>query len=52
MRFAILVAACALAAAQTPDPAYEPLARAYDALRTRDYDAAVTGFTRSIELAP
>jgi Tfp pilus assembly protein PilF len=52
MRFAILVAACALAAAQTPDPAHEPLARAYEALGTHDYLAAVAGFTRSIELAP
>ena len=52
VRFAILTAACALAAAQTPDPAYEPLARAYVALQARDYDAAVAGFTRAIELAP
>jgi Tfp pilus assembly protein PilF len=52
MRFAILVMACALASAQTADPAYEPLARAYDALKARDYDAAVLGFTRAIELAP
>ena len=52
VRFAILTAACALAAAQTPDPAYEPLARAYAALQARDYDAAVAGFTRAIELAP
>jgi Tfp pilus assembly protein PilF len=52
MRLAILVAAGALAAAQTADPAYEPLARAYDALRARDYDAAVAGFRRAIELAP
>ncbi len=46
------MAACALAAAQTPDPAYEPLTRAYAALRAHDYDAAVAGFTRAIELAP
>jgi len=52
MRAAILMAACALAGAQTPDPAYEPLARAYDALRAHDYDGAVAGFTRAIELAP
>ncbi|MGO9230407.1 MAG: tetratricopeptide repeat protein [Bryobacteraceae bacterium] len=48
----MLVAACALAAAQTTDPAYEPLARAYAALRVHDYDAAVAGFRRAIELAP
>jgi len=52
MRAAILVAVCALAAAQAPDPAYEPLARAYAALQAHDYDAAVAGFTRAIELAP
>jgi Tfp pilus assembly protein PilF len=52
MRAAILVAACALAAAQAPDPAYEPLARAYAALQLRDYPAAVAGFTRAIEHAP
>ena len=46
------MAACALAAAQTPDPAYEPLARAYAALRAHDYDGAVAGFTRAIEIAP
>ncbi len=46
------MAACALAAAQAPDPAYEPLARAYAALRAHDYDAAVAGFSRAIELAP
>ncbi|MGA2272431.1 MAG: tetratricopeptide repeat protein [Bryobacteraceae bacterium] len=52
MRAAILVAACALATAQTPDPAYSPLARAYAALQAHDYDAAVAGFTRAIEIAP
>jgi Tfp pilus assembly protein PilF len=52
MRAAILVAACALAAAETPDPAYEPLARAYAALQAHDYDAAVAGFSRAIELSP
>jgi Tfp pilus assembly protein PilF len=52
MRLAILLAACALAAAQTAGPAFEPLTRAYDALRARDYDAAVAAFTRAIELEP
>ncbi len=46
------MAACALVAAQTPDPAYEPLARAYAALRAHDYDAAVAGFTSAIGLEP
>ena len=46
------MAACALAAGQTPDPAYEPLAGAYQALQAQDYDTAIAGFTRAISLAP
>lgn len=45
-----LIAGCALA--QTPDPAYEPLQKAYDALRSRRYDEAITGFLQAVELAP
>ncbi len=60
MRVLILVALCARAAAQAPehpgapapDPAYEPLTRAYDALRNRDYDRAVANFLTAIDAAP
>ena len=52
MRAIILFAACGLVCAQAPDPAYEPLSRAYDALRARDYDAAIAGFLKAIEAAP
>jgi Tfp pilus assembly protein PilF len=52
MRAVLLVAVCGLAWAQPPDPAYEPLARAYTALSARDYDVAVAGFLKSIEIAP
>jgi len=52
MRAILLFAACGLVCAQAPDPAYEPLARAYDALRGRDYDAAIAGFLKAIEAAP
>jgi tetratricopeptide (TPR) repeat protein len=52
MRVAVLFLAAGLAGGQAPDPAYEPVARAYDALRARDYDAAIAGFLRGIELAP
>lgn len=38
--------------AQTPDPAYQPLERAYQALRNKNYDQAVTGFQQAIALAP
>ena len=56
MRIAILFALGGLAFAQTTqpaaDPAYAPLAKAYDALRVHDYDAAVAGFLEGIKLAP
>jgi Flp pilus assembly protein TadD len=40
------------AAFQTPDPAYAILEKAYDALRARDYDRAISGFEEAIRLAP
>jgi Tfp pilus assembly protein PilF len=52
MRLAVLFAVCGLALAQPQDPAYEPLSRAYEALRAKDYDTAVAGFLKSIESAP
>jgi tetratricopeptide (TPR) repeat protein len=52
MRALILLALSALAAAQPSDPAYPTLARAYESLRARDYDAAIGGFLRAIEAAP
>jgi Tfp pilus assembly protein PilF len=49
----ILVAlTAALAAAQTPDPAYAPLQKAYDALRAKDYDRAVDAFQQAIKISP
>src|SRR5581483_9878942 len=36
----------------TPEPSYDPLSRAYDALRARDYDGAVLGFLEGIAAAP
>src|SRR5437899_738865 len=38
--------------AQGQDPAYEPLSRAFDALRSRDYDAAIVSFRQAAALAP
>jgi Flp pilus assembly protein TadD len=52
MRALILVAACGFVWAQAPDPAYEPLSRAYAALQARDYDAAIAGFLKAIEASP
>ena len=47
-----LLLVAALACAQESDPAYEPLARAYDALRAHDYDRAIPAFLKAIEAAP
>jgi tetratricopeptide (TPR) repeat protein len=40
------------ACAQAPDPAYEPLSHAYEQLRARSYDDAITCFQKAIALAP
>jgi tetratricopeptide (TPR) repeat protein len=48
----------AVAAAQVPepavvvDPAYQSLTRAFDALRQRDYDAAIASFQKAAALSP
>jgi tetratricopeptide (TPR) repeat protein len=38
--------------AQTPDPAYQPLDRAYQALRDKSYDLAIAGFGQAIAISP
>jgi Tfp pilus assembly protein PilF len=46
-----LIAAAALA--QEPiDPAYEPLTKAFDSLRARDYDTAISFFEKALALSP
>jgi Tfp pilus assembly protein PilF len=52
MRTAVLFLMAGLALAQPPDPAYPPLTRAYEALKTRDYDTAIANFLKGIEAAP
>ena len=43
----------AAASGQTPvDPAYEPLNKAYEALRARSYDEAITFFQKALDFAP
>jgi Tfp pilus assembly protein PilF len=51
MRAGVFLLACGLFA-QAPDPAYEPLAKAYEALRGRDYGRAIALFLKGIEAAP
>ncbi len=48
----ILLLTAALAAAQTPDPAYAPLEKAYTALRAKDYDRAIAAFQEAVKIAP
>ena len=52
MRVLFLLALSTLAAAQPADPAYEPLARAYESLRSHNYETAIAGFLEAIEAAP
>jgi Flp pilus assembly protein TadD len=52
MRALVFLCIAGFAVAQSPDPAYEPLAKAYEALHARNYDSAVAGFQRAIELDP
>src|SRR5580704_15082514 len=52
MRTAVLLFVAGIAFAQPPDPAYPALTRAYEALKTRDYDAAISSFLKGIESAP
>jgi Flp pilus assembly protein TadD len=52
MRALVFLCIAGFAVAQPPDPAYEPLQKAYDALHAKNYDAAVAGFQRAIELDP
>ena len=53
LRIFVLAAgyAASLAGAQTADPSYEPLSKAYEALRARDYDEAIAFFLKAIEAA-
>ncbi len=48
----IVCLASAQAVPETGNPAYEPLAKAFDSLRARDYDAAISAFGQAATLAP
>jgi Tfp pilus assembly protein PilF len=48
----ILILFATLAAAQTPDPAYAPLEKAYAALKAKDYDHAIAAFQEAVKIAP
>jgi Flp pilus assembly protein TadD len=48
----VLAATFATLSAQPTDPAYQPLERAYQALRDKNYDQAVAGFRQASMLVP
>jgi Tfp pilus assembly protein PilF len=52
MRLSLLLFVSALAWAQTPDTAYEPLRNAYRALQNKQYDQAIESFQQAIQAAP
>src|SRR6202021_870580 len=52
MRTAVLFFLAGIAFAQPPDPSYPALTRAYEALKTRDYDTAIASFLKGIEASP
>jgi len=52
MRYLWLLICVGSAAGQAVDPAYQPLDRAYQALKSRDYDEAIRNFQQAIAAAP
>jgi Flp pilus assembly protein TadD len=48
----LLALALSSISAQAPDPAYQPLERAYQALRDKGYDQAIASFGQAIALSP
>jgi tetratricopeptide (TPR) repeat protein len=52
MRLALLGLFAKALMSQIPDPAYEPLSRAFDALRVRDYDSAISSFQKAAAMSP
>src|SRR5262245_20301901 len=52
MRLWVLLLAGRWAVAQVTDPAYDPLNKAYEALRDRNYDDAIPLFLKAVEAAP
>ncbi len=52
MRLSLFLLTSALVWAQNPDPAYEPLRQAYEALQNKQYDRAIESFQQAILAAP
>src|SRR5204862_7461542 len=52
MKFSLVLVFSGALFAQTPDPAYVPLSKAYAALRLKDYYVAIAGFLEALAAAP
>src|SRR5260370_15470935 len=52
MRLSLLLLVSTPAYAQPPDPAYQPLSKAYQYLQDKQYDEAIDFFLKGIEAAP
>src|SRR5580693_210074 len=52
MRLSLLLLVSMPAYAQPPDPAYQPLSKAYQYLQDKQYDQAIDFFLKGIEAAP
>ena len=52
MRLSLFLLASMLAHGQLPDPAYQPLSKAYQFLQDKQYDTAIEQFLTGIEAAP
>ena len=52
MRFWLPIVVSVVAFAQTTDPAYEALVKAFDSLRAHDYDNAIASFQKAAALSP
>lgn len=52
MRVWYCLFAATLLCAQAPDPAYNDLSRAFQALKTKDYDSAITAFRLGAKASP
>ncbi len=48
----LAAAACAILCGQTPDPAFDPLDRAYRLIAARAYDDAIAAFQEAVRAAP
>ena len=51
-QYVLLLALCSLSAAQQQDPAYDPLEKAYQAIRVAEYSEAVDHLKQAVEIAP